>query len=91
MAHSLSANKRIRQTAKRRLRNRGRKAAVRIEMKKVDALITKGDAAGAEAEIKQAMKVIDRVADKGSLHKNTAARRKSKLARKLNALKAKKA
>lgn len=89
MAHSLSAQKRVRQSAKRRELNRSRKAAVRIESKKFNALIVKGDVPAAEAELKTAMKVIDRIADTGTLHKNTAARRKSVLARRLNALKAK--
>lgn len=88
MAHTLSANKRIRQSAKRRLRNRNRKAAVRQEVKKLNGIIAKADAAGAEAELRKAAQLLDRVADTGTIHKNTAARRKSRLAKKLNALKA---
>lgn len=89
MAHSLSAEKRIRQGAKRRARNRDRKAAVRIEIKQFSKTVASGDVAATEAELKKAMKLIDRVADTGTIHKNTAARRKSRLARQLNALKAK--
>ena len=88
MAHSLSANKRIRQTAKRRERNRDRKKAIRTETKKFTALVTAGDVAGAATELRAAQKIIDRVAESGTIHKNTAARRKRSLARKLNALQA---
>ena len=91
MAHTLSANKRIRQSAKRRLRNRNRKAAVRTELKKINSLIAKSDVAGVEAELRKTSQLLDRVADSGTIHPNTAARRKSKLAKKLNALKAAKA
>jgi small subunit ribosomal protein S20 len=85
----LSADKRDRQNAKRRLRNRNRKAAVRITIKDFNKVVASGDVAATETELKKAMKVIDRTADNGTIHKNTAARRKSKLARQLNALKAK--
>lgn len=88
MAHTLSANKRMRQGAKRRDRNRGRKKVVRTEIKKMLAIVEKADVAGAETELKAAMRTIDRTVAKGTMHKNTAARRKSRLARKLNALKA---
>lgn len=89
MAHTLSANKRVRQSAKRRLRNRSRRTEIKTEWKKVDALIAKGDATGAAVEFKKAQHALDRVATRGTLHPNTAARRKSLLARRLNALNAK--
>ena len=86
MAHSLSAKKRVRQTAKRRERNRDRKREIRLELKKMQTALTAGDKAAATTELKKAQQVLDRIATRGTLHPNTAARRKSKLARKVNAL-----
>jgi small subunit ribosomal protein S20 len=89
VAHSLSAKKRIRQSAKRRLRNRDRKRVIRLEMKKFQTVVTGGDKAASAEELKKAQEVLDRMAARGAIHKNTAARRKSQLARKINALQAK--
>jgi small subunit ribosomal protein S20 len=89
VAHSISAKKRVRQNAKRRLRNRDRKRAIRVELKKTQTVITATDKAGAVAEFKKAQQILDRISTRGGIHKNTAARRKSKLAKKINALKAK--
>ncbi len=86
MAHSLSAKKRIRQTAKRRLRNRDRKREVRLELKKMSTAIAGGDKVTATEELKKAQTVLDRIATRGTIHKNTAARRKSKLAKRVNAI-----
>jgi small subunit ribosomal protein S20 len=88
VAHTLSANKRVRQSAKRRERNRDRKRDVRLELKKITSVIAAGDAKAAAEELKKAQQTLDRVATRGTIHPNTAARRKSKLARKINALKA---
>ncbi|HTV48946.1 MAG TPA: 30S ribosomal protein S20 [Phycisphaerae bacterium] len=87
MAHSLSAKKRIRQSAKRRLRNRDRKKAIKIQVKKVSSLIVSKDAAGTQTAILEAIAMLDRYAAKGTLHRNTVARRKSALMKKLNAVK----
>ena len=89
MAHTLSAKKRIRQSAKRRLQNRDRKRVIRVEMKKAQAVVVGGDKAAAAEELKKAQVVLDRMSSKGAIHKNTAARRKSKLAKKVNKLAAK--
>ena len=86
MAHTLSAKKRVRQGVKRRARNRDRKRLVRIELKKIHSVIVAGDKSAAAAELKKTQTVLDRVATRGSIHPNTAARRKSRLARKINAL-----
>ncbi len=88
MAHSLSAKKRIRQSLKRRARNRARKESVKQQMKTVLSAITAGDLNKAETEFRTATKRLDQVAAKGTIHKNTAARRRSRLARKLNAARA---
>lgn len=89
MAHSLSAKKRVRQTVKRRELNRDRKREVRLELKKFTTVIAGGDKAAAATELKAAQKTLDRTATRGTIHPNTAARRKSRLAKKVNALAAK--
>lgn len=84
MAHSLSAKKRIRQNAKRRGRNRWRKEQVKDVVKGFDDAVKSGDKTKAAEALKQAYKKLDQVAAKGAVHKKTASRRKSRLAKKLN-------
>ena len=86
MAHTLSANKRVRQSARRRERNRNRRKALRVESKKLTAVIATGDIAAVTTETRKLVQLLDRTATRGTIHRNTAARRKSKLQRKLNAL-----
>jgi small subunit ribosomal protein S20 len=88
VAHSLSAQKRVRQNAKLRLRNRDRKKIVRVEVKKVTAALAKKDVAEAQSAVNQAIKILDRMAAKKTLHRNTVARRKSRMMRHFNKLKA---
>lgn len=89
MAHSLSAKKRIRQSAKRRARNRARKEAIKVQVKAFNTALTAGDFTKAETELRKTVQRLDRVAAKHTIHKNTAARKRSRLAKKLNAMKAK--
>ena len=89
MAHSLSAQKRVRQNIKRNEQNRARKSAIKTQVKHLDATLKSGDMAVAQEQLKAVAKKLDRVASLGTLHKNTAARKKSRLAKRLNALKAK--
>jgi small subunit ribosomal protein S20 len=91
VAHSLSAKKRVRQNLVRRSRNRARKALIRTEVKAFDSAMTAGDFTKAEQELRKVAQRVDRVAAKGTIHKNTAARKRSRLARRLNAAKAAKA
>ena len=91
MAHSLSAKKRVRQNEKRRARNRARKADLRGEIKTFTAAITAGDVAKAEQELRTVVVKLDRTAAKHTIHKNAAARKRSRLTKRLNALKAAKA
>jgi len=86
VAQSLSAKKRARQSAKLRLLNRRRKESVKLAVRDFSDKIESGDAAAAAEALKQAYKKIDQIAAKGALHKNTAAHRKSSLARQLKAL-----
>ena len=83
MAHSLSAKKRIRQDATRRSRNRGRKNIMRDLSKAFDEAIVKGDQEAAEAAFRKLTSHLDGIALTSTLHKNTAARKKSRAAKKL--------
>jgi len=84
VANSASAKKRIRQNEKRRLRNRGRKSAVKTETRKFLDLLNKGDLQGAQNAFAAVEKKLDQVAAAGTVHRNTVARRKSRLSRRLN-------
>lgn len=88
MAHSLSAKKRIRQNAKRKARNRARKEQIKLQVKSFMAALAAHDAPKAEAELRKVASRLDRVASKNTIHKNTAARKRSRLAKRLNAMKA---
>jgi small subunit ribosomal protein S20 len=86
VAHSLSAKKRVRQTIKLRARNRTRKETIKVAVKAFDAALTAGDAVKAKAELITVVKKLDRVASKHTIHKNTAARKRSRLTKRLNKL-----
>ena len=89
MAHSLSAKKRVRQNLKRRARNRARKDQIKDSVKGFTAAITSGKFDVAATELKKVVQKLDRVAGKGTIHKNTAARKRSRLTKRLNAARAK--
>lgn len=89
MAHSKQALKRHRQSLRRRAANKIRISAMNTEMKRTLGAIGAGDVAAAKEAIRAAMTKIDKAAKKNSIHKNTAARRKSLLARRLAALETK--
>lgn len=91
MAHSLSAKKRIRQNAKKRAINRTRKSGVKTEVKHFETALKSGDVEMARERFRLAVRRLDKTASKSTMHKNTAARKKSQLAKRLNALIAKKA
>ncbi len=86
MAHSLSAKKRIRQNINRRIRNRARTKQVRLQVRKVIEAVGERNVEKARTELQAAIKKIDQVAAKGTLHRNAAARKKSRLQRRVNAL-----
>jgi small subunit ribosomal protein S20 len=85
VAHSLSAKKRVRQNIKGRIRNRARKEAVKAQVKSFAGALASGDFAKAETELRQVTRRLDKIAAKGTIHKNAASRRRSRLARRLNA------
>ena len=90
MAHSLSARKRVRQNVKKRAINRARKSMIKTQVKHFEAALTSGDTEKAKEQFLLLTKRLDKVASSSTMHKNTAARMKSRLARRLNKLKAKK-
>ncbi len=79
-----SAEKRERQEAKRRLRNRMAKSTMRTAIKKFDAAVAAGDKDAAVKALAESNKLLDTVAGKGIIHRNTAARKKSRLAHAYN-------
>lgn len=88
MANSAQAKKRARQNVKQRQHNASLRSMVRTYIKKTVAAIATGEYATATAAYKAAVPVIDRMADKGIIHKNKAARHKSRLNTKIKALQA---
>ncbi|MBV7338965.1 30S ribosomal protein S20 [Chloroflexi bacterium TSY] len=83
MANIKSAEKRNRQNIKRRARNRVIHGSTRTAIKQARLMIESGDPGAADA-VAVALKRIDKASSKGALHKNAAARSKSRLTRALN-------
>lgn len=81
-----SAEKRVRQTKKRNALNNWRKRRVKDAIKGFLAAVATGDAASAEKAYRDAASAVDRTASTSTMHRNTAARRKSLMARKLKAM-----
>ena len=86
MPHHKSAEKRLRQTEKRTANNRARMSRVRTFVKKVETAIETGDRAAAQSAFQLAQPELHRATTKGVLHKNTVARKLSRLATRINAL-----
>ena len=88
MAHSLSAKKRIRQNEKARARNRWRKRAMRDSVKDLLDKVVHGSVDESQDALKKACALIDKTAQKGVIHRNAAARYKSRLNARVKAKKA---
>lgn len=86
MANTASARKRIRQTAKRTERNQARKSRMRTFVKKVEAACATGDKTVAQEALRVAQPEMQRAATKGVVHRNTVARKLSRLAARIKAL-----
>jgi small subunit ribosomal protein S20 len=86
MANIKSAMKRNRQNEKRRLRNAAVRSTVRGSVKSARAALEGGQADQARAALLSTIQTLDKAVTKGVIHKNTAARKKSRLTRQLNAL-----
>lgn len=79
MANTKQAKKRVRQAEKHRRHNASMRSMLRTYIKKVAAAIASGDQKTALVSLQQATPIIDRMANKGIIHKNKAARHKSRL------------
>ena len=86
MANHQSAKKRIRQTVRRTEVNRTRRGRIRTFVRKVEEAIEGGDKAAAETAMQSAMPELHRGVLRGIMHKNTAARKISRLTRRIKTL-----
>ena len=86
MANIKSAKKRAKQAEKRRQHNASRRSMMRTYIKKVLKAVESGDAQVAQTALRETSRVLDRFASKGLIHKNKAARHKSRLSKRVNAL-----
>ena len=86
MANNPSAIKRNRQTIGRRLRNRSQRSRMRTSIKTLRQAIDSGDAQTARELLPEALRLVDSTAQKGAIHRNAAARTKSRLTRAVNGL-----
>jgi small subunit ribosomal protein S20 len=86
MANSAQARKRARQGEQRRQHNASLRSMLRTAIKKVRKAIDAGDKAAAQGVLQASQEIIDRVADKKIVHKNTASRSKSRLAQAVKAM-----
>lgn len=83
---NLSAMKKARQAAKRSLRNKTVRSAVKTILKKTESAIASGNREDAGKALIEAVKALNKAASKGVIHGNTASRKISRLTRKVNAL-----
>ena len=86
MANSPQAKKRIRSTEARTLVNKSRTSRIRTFVKKVESALEAGDKTAAAVALKDAQPELQRGVTKGLIHKNTASRKVSRLARQINKL-----
>ena len=86
VSHPASAKKRYRQSLRRGQRNQARRSAARTAVRSAREAIEAGDQAAAEAAVLTAVAVLDRTAQKGVIHDNNAARRKSRLMHQFNTM-----
>lgn len=86
MANHKSALKRIRSNERKRVRNRMQRSRARTHVKAAREEIERGDAQSAREATLSAIKALDKAASKGIIHRNQAARKKSRLMKQLNAL-----
>ena len=88
MANSAQARKRARQAEVHRERNASQRSMMRTYVKRVIKALNAGDAAGASEAYQKAVPIIDRMAGRGLIHKNKAARHKTRLNARIRALQA---
>lgn len=86
MAHGISSKKRIRQNRVRRASNHARKQRLKTEIRKFNDAVHDRKVEQARSALSFVSKLLDQTAVKGTIHRNAASRRKSRLARRLNKL-----
>ncbi len=86
MANTAQAKKRARQAEKSRIRNAGQRSNMRTFVKKVIAAVESGDKEQAQTAFKTAVPIIDTAVSKGLIHKNKAARNKSRLSSRVHTM-----
>jgi small subunit ribosomal protein S20 len=84
LANTRAAEKAMRQSRRRRARNRVIRSAARTQIKQAVGIIASGDVAASDQAVREAIRALDKAAEKGVLKKNNASRRKSRLMKKLN-------
>jgi len=89
VAHSLQAKKRARQNEIRKSINRSRKSQIKTQIKHFEEALGSGDVDKATEEFRLITKKLDKTASTSTMHKRTASRKKSRLAKRLNSMKAK--
>ena len=87
MANHFSALKRARQTERRTARNRANTSRLRGQLRELRETIEKGDKTAAEQVYRTTVSVLDKAIQKGTLHENTASRFKSRLSKRVSAIK----
>ena len=90
MAQSLQAKKRAKQNVKSRTINRARKSRVKTQIKHLEEALSAGDVEAATEQLRLVSRKLDKTASTSTMHKKTASRKKSRLAKQLNKVKAKK-
>ncbi len=87
MANHQSALKRTRQTERRTTRNRANTSTLRTQLRELRETIAKGDKTAAEQTYRATVSALDKAIQKGTLHENTASRYKSRLGKRVTAMK----
>ena len=86
MANTKSAKKAVRQIARRTAENKARRSHMRSSVRKVEEAIASGNKGAAQAALKEAEPIMARTAQKGMLHRRTASRKVSRLAKRVSAM-----
>jgi small subunit ribosomal protein S20 len=84
LPNTKSAQKQVRVQERRRLRNKAVRSATRTHVRKAEVAISQGETSASADSIRGAISALDRAARKGVIHPNNAARRKSRLVKRLN-------
>jgi small subunit ribosomal protein S20 len=86
VANLASSKKRVKQSARSQERNKARKSRMKTETRKLLDAIHDGKTQAAKEQFQVVTKTLDQIGAKGTLHRNTVARKKSRLAKRLNAM-----